>query len=195
MYYSIRNGRDIGIFTDWNEVNKLVKGFKGAVFKKFKTLKDAEDFLYNYQETDNKKVKLKNCFNNSISVDGACSGNPGIGEYKCVDTITKQLIFKSKKYSYVTNNVMEFLALVDGLKYLKSKKNTKNIKIIYTDSITAISWVNKKQINTNLPPNNPVFFEIKKSIQWLKNNNISSIEIKKWNTKKYGEIPADFNRK
>lgn len=44
-YYGVRIGRNPGIYTDWNECRKSVTGFKGAQFKGFKTLKEAEDYV------------------------------------------------------------------------------------------------------------------------------------------------------
>ena len=45
-FYAIRRGFKTGIFTmPWDETRKLVEGFKGAVFKGFKSLKEAEDYM------------------------------------------------------------------------------------------------------------------------------------------------------
>ena len=34
-YYAVRKGREIGIFTDWSECEKQIKGYSGAEFKSF----------------------------------------------------------------------------------------------------------------------------------------------------------------
>ena len=44
-YYGVRIGRNPGIYTDWNDCKNSVTGFKGAQFKGFKTLKEAEDYV------------------------------------------------------------------------------------------------------------------------------------------------------
>jgi len=44
-YYAVKVGRNTGIFTSWSDCNKQVKGFSGAIYKAFTTVKDAEDFL------------------------------------------------------------------------------------------------------------------------------------------------------
>jgi ribonuclease HI len=93
-----------------------------------------------------------------------------------------------------TNNVGEFLALVHGIAMMENQKEK---KIIYSDSITAISWVNKKRCQTKLErneENNDVFVLIERAILWLKKNDFS-VKIQKWETKLWGEIPADFGRK
>lgn len=44
-YYAVRNGRTIGIFTDWAEASESVTGYPDARFKKFRALKDAQEFM------------------------------------------------------------------------------------------------------------------------------------------------------
>jgi len=44
-YYAVKNGRTIGIFTDWGEASESVTGYPDARFKKFRTLKDAQEYL------------------------------------------------------------------------------------------------------------------------------------------------------
>jgi ribonuclease HI len=127
-------------------------------------------------------------------VDAASSGNPGRMEYRGVDTESQKQIFHKGPFENGTNNIGEFLALVHGLALLKQKNSN---RIIYTDSRTAISWVNKKQCNTKLARNadNAVMFQlVDRAVLWLKNNTYITT-IVKWETKAWGEIPADFGRK
>lgn len=44
-FYAVRNGRQIGIFTDWNECKRLVTGYKGAEFKGFVNRDDAVAYM------------------------------------------------------------------------------------------------------------------------------------------------------
>lgn len=44
-YYAVRNGRSVGIFTDWAEASASVTGYPDARFKKFRALKDAQGFM------------------------------------------------------------------------------------------------------------------------------------------------------
>ena len=44
-FYAVRNGRETGIFKTWTECQKQIIGFKGAAFKGFETLAEAEAFL------------------------------------------------------------------------------------------------------------------------------------------------------
>lgn len=128
-----------------------------------------------------------------ISVDGACSSNPGPCEYRGVDVGTGKVLF-SAKIAHGTNNVAEFVGLVHALMLCHKKGQDCTV---YSDSVTAISWVKKKAVNCSLPRNiiNQQAWEMMdRCINWLKTTDkISPIE--KWETKMWGEIPADFGRK
>jgi len=73
-----------------------------------------------------------------------------------------------------------------------------NIELpIYSDSKIAIGWIKRKEIATSKGRNekNKELFElIKRAINWLKENDYSN-KILKWETKAWGENPADFGRK
>jgi ribonuclease HI len=83
---------------------------------------------------------------------------------------------------------------VHGLALLKQK----NIQMpIYSDSVNAIGWVKKKQCKTKLERNEKteeLFKLIERAEKWLAQNTYTT-QILKWDTKKWGEIPADFGRK
>ena len=130
----------------------------------------------------------------SIAVDAASSGNPGIMEYRGVDTQTHKQLFHQGPFQQGTNNVGEFLALVHGLAFLK--KNNSD-RILYTDSKIAMGWVKAKKCRTKLTQtskNKAIFDLITRAELWLKTNPYNT-RIVKWETKAWGEIPADFGRK
>ncbi|WP_298531863.1 ribonuclease H family protein [uncultured Algibacter sp.] len=206
-YYTVWKGHHTGVFESWNDCKAQTKDYQGAQYKSFSTFEAAKKALKgNYKDyigkskkftselsdMQLKKIGLPNY--NSISVDAASSGNPGVMEYRGVDTKTKKQLFIQGPFQEGTNNIGEFLALVHGLAILK-KNNSK--RILYTDSKIAMSWVRKKTCNTKLELNNknkPVFDLVDRAIDWLKNNDYSTV-IVKWETKAWGEIPADFGRK
>ncbi len=131
----------------------------------------------------------------SISVDAACSGNPGIMEYQGVETNTKRRLFHQGPFRDGTNNIGEFLALVHGLGYLK--KHGYDSVPIFTDSVTAMAWVRNKKAKTKLDrtAHNAILFDlIERAENWLKTNTYNN-PILKWDTENWGEIPADFGRK
>lgn len=130
----------------------------------------------------------------SLSVDASCSGNPGRMEYRGVDTGTGRVLFHVGPYEQATNNIGEFLALVHALAFLK--KQNLNLPV-YSDSTNGMLWVKQKKCKTKLQPNEankPVFDLIRRAEIWLQNNTYSN-PVLKWDTKNWGEIPADFGRK
>lgn len=206
-YYTVWKGHHIGVFESWNDCKSQIKDYQGAQYKSFSTFEAAKKALKgNYKDYIGKDKKFTSELSkeqlkkigqpnyNSISVDAASSGNPGIMEYRGVDTKTKKQLFIQGPFEEGTNNIGEFLALVHGLALLK--KNNSD-RILYTDSKTAMSWVKKKNCNTKLErnaKNKPVFDLVDRAIEWLKSNTYNTV-IVKWETKAWGEIPADFGRK
>jgi len=205
-FYVVWHGRKPGIYTSWQECQKQVSGIKDAQYKSFKTeLAAKAAFSRPYEKTDaqDKRAQISNLFIdfkneikwNSICVDAACSGNPGPMEYQGIDLQSQKVIFRKGPYNDATNNIGEFLAIVHALAYLKNN-NIKN-KNIYSDSTIAIAWVKAKKCNTKLKNtgrNHTIFNLIIRAEQWLANNKLTT-QILKWDTNKWGEIPADFGRK
>lgn len=131
----------------------------------------------------------------SLSVDAACSGNPGVMEYQVVATDTLKPIFQSPTYPVGTNNIGEFLAIVEALKYLKSINDTSTP--VYSDSITALAWVRRGSANTKLPRNADtelLHTQMDRAEEFLEDNIIEN-PIIKWETKLWGESKADYGRK
>lgn len=130
---------------------------------------------------------------NSLAVDAACSGNPGAMEYRGVHVASRQEIFHFGPM-YGTNNIGEFLAIVHGLALLKQKGFDMPI---YSDSVNAINWIKQKKCKTKLPRDaktEELFRLIERAEKWLRENTYTT-RILKWETKQWGEIPADFGRK
>jgi ribonuclease HI len=120
--------------------------------------------------------------------------NPISTQYRGVDTKSKKQLFIQGPFEEGTNNIGEFLAIVHGLAFLKQKNSN---RIIYTDSKTAMSWVRKKTCNSKLErtdKNKSLFELVDRAVKWLNTNDYNTV-IVKWETKAWGEIPADFGRK
>lgn len=201
-YYVVWEGVNPGIYNTWEECKSNITGFPNARYKSFKTKQEAiEAFRMGFISSTPSKSKSistsskSNIIQKSISVDAACSGNPGDMEYRGVVTSSGKEIFKMGVFKQGTNNVGEFLAIVHGLAYLQSK-NRQDIAI-YTDSKTAMAWVRNKKANTKLKKTaaNAELFELMaRAERWLHQNSYTN-SIIKWETKAWGEIPADFGRK
>ncbi|RXG31165.1 ribonuclease H1 domain-containing protein [Leeuwenhoekiella palythoae] len=205
-FYVVWQGKKPGIYTSWKDCKAMIDGFAGAQYKSFPTFPEAKA-AYNKDYKDVKgsakkkktltaeeKAKYGEPNLYSIAVDAASSGNPGIMEYRGVDTQTGKQLFHQGPFKQGTNNIGEFLALVHGLALLKQKNSD---RIIYSDSRIAIGWVKKKKCNTKLSENSKnkdVYDLVRRAENWLQNNTYKTV-IVKWETKAWGEIPADFGRK
>lgn len=204
-FYVVWHGRKPGIYKSWVECLKQVNAFAGARYKSFETHAEAvaafaktpASFMAGksrQKATYAKKGITGSPLPNTICVDAACSGNPGEMEYRGVDFNTGTELFHLGPYPEGTVNIGEFLAIVYGLAWLKQR----NLNIpIYSDSSNGIKWVRDKNVRTTLvrsPRNESLFELIDRALLWL-NNNTWDNPILKWETRAWGEIPADFGRK
>lgn len=202
-FYVVWDGVTPGIYASWNDCLLQTKGYESAKYKSFDTREEAEQAFasspYAYIGKKSKaapskpKTLSEAIIDNSLAVDAACSGNPGPMEYRGVYVASRQEIFRFGPMRG-TNNIGEFLALVHGLALLKQKGFDMPI---YSDSVNAISWVKKKKCKTKLPRTSEteaLFQLIERAEKWLKENKYTT-PILKWETKTWGEIPADFGRK
>ncbi len=210
-YYVVWVGHQPGIYRTWADCQAQTKGYPQARFKSYESELEARQALEKgWQKSLNFSGKggttatstgksatpetAPEVDYNSISVDVGCSGNPGIVEYKGVDTKTGEIIFYQGPISKGTNNLGEFLAIVHGLAYLQKLGSNKTI---YTDSVTALSWIRKKEVSTNLvrdASTEEIWTLVDRALKWL-NTNTYTNKIMKWDTRKWGEIKADFGRK
>lgn len=128
------------------------------------------------------------------AVDAACSGNPGPMEYQAIDLSTGQQVFHFGPL-HGTNNIGEFLAIVHALALCWQQGMRQ--KTIYSDSNNAILWVKKRKCKTKLehtPQTERLYEIIARAETWLLTHDYRN-PIVKWDTAKWGEIPADFGRK
>ena len=212
-YYVVWQGNTPGIYDNWADCQKQVIGVAGAQYKSFDSLDDARRaILRPYDEVKGTQTTHEGMVGidengmtfvrqgdvpgpelNSLAVDAACSGNPGVMEYQGVYVATRQQLFHYKT-PVGTNNIGEFLGIVHGLAYLKQHHME---QIIYSDSKIAIIWVKLKECRSKLPltpQTTDIWNLIRRAEAWLQNNSYTT-EIRKWDTDHWGEIPADFGRK
>jgi len=124
-----------------------------------------------------------------IATDAAHSTKRLITEYQGIDLNTGERIFY-KNLGSQTVNIGEFLAVVEAAKYII--ENDYQPRIIYTDSMTAISWFNNKRTASNKRNK-----ALQKAEIFLKvfAVDVDNIEVRHWDNKGWGETPADFGNK
>ena len=195
----------IGKGTEGREVRSEELGVRNPAPKDLKDSKDLNALKDPTPPKDRlevlrKQAALKACQSlpaavdaQAIAVDAACSGNPGQMEYRGVYLKTGEEIFHYGPV-FGTNNIGEFLAIVHGLALLQQRGYTIPI---YSDSVNAMLWVKRKQCRTTLPLNEKtqaLHEHIRRAETWLRTHSYSN-DLRKWETEKWGEIPADFGRK
>ena len=215
-FYVVWQGREAGIYDSWAACEAQVKGI-AAKYKGFATRAEAEaalaadpeDYItrkpkplpgsHHLAASDTTSAQPTLPLHGSpilpaLAVDAACSGNPGLMEFRGVIADTRTQVFHRGPYMGGTNNIGEFLAIVLGLAYLKKEKLDWSL---YSDSKTAIAWVRQKQCKTKIEwnaQNQDLLLAVRAAEKWL-NENTWTTPIYKWDTEHWGEIPADFGRK
>lgn len=204
-YYVVWKGHRPGVYGSWEECKAQINGFGQALYKSFGSEEEAKKALQQgpgehigkgvpaKSKPARPSVSRQEIIWDSISVDAACSGNPGVMEYQGVDTRTKEKLFY-KKFPLGTNNIGEFLAIVHALA-LTQKQGLETP--VYSDSQTAMGWVRRKRCKTLLVENQQtagLFDLIRRAEAWLAQNRWNN-PLLKWETDSWGEIPADFGRK
>jgi ribonuclease HI len=205
-FYVVWRGRETGVFDSWAECQKQTAGFDGALYKSFDTKADAlkafkdkpHMHIGQTPKPAGKQGKLDGLVGSpmldSLVVDAAWNTATGDMEYQGIYLGTKQRLFLMGPYADGTNNIGEFLAIVHALALLHQKGS--NIPV-YSDSRTAIGWVQKKKANTKLeetPRNAELFDLLDRAETWLQTHRFAN-PILKWETTVWGENPADFGRK
>lgn len=214
-YYVVFNGRNTGVFDDWNDVREQTEGFEGARYKGYASSAEAAEAFR--KASDGKPSDLGRFLSNASShamprpgkpdyftnpevdldawaVDASCLGNPGRMEYRGVELMTGRVIFNIGPFDDATNNIGEFLAIVHAMALMTREGKFHNI---YSDSVSGMAWARTRKVKTQLKPtprNAKVFELMARAVTWLNTHSFPA-RVLKWQTEKWGEIPADFGRK
>lgn len=151
--YCIKKGRKTGIFNSWDDCKQYIEGYKGADFKSFKNINDAEKYMNNISENNEElhidKLNLNE--NNDyvdIYIDGGCilgvKTTIGISIPDINFVCAKSIIEINDKNH--TNQRAELNAVLYALKIAYSCFEIKKIKI-NTDSQYSIDCLNKWHLN------------------------------------------------
>jgi len=137
-YYAVAVGRNPGIYTAWygnKGAEAQVKGCTGAVFKGFVTKQEAEAFMNEYSA----QGPLAHQGRIAIYTDGGAINNPGPGGYGVVTLKGNQRTELSRGYRLTTNNRMELIACIAGLKAVKKPSSI----VVHSDSKYVVDGVAK----------------------------------------------------
>lgn len=124
-----------------------------------------------------------------IATDGAHSTKERLTRYRAVDLSSGLELF-NRSIGNKTNNIGEFLGIVEAVKYIL--RHPEAPRIIYSDSITAITWYRNKQVASSRRSDELRTAEIFLKIYAVK---IEDIQVLHWDNAEWGETPADFGNK
>lgn len=191
------------IYSSWDTCKAALNTMKGvprnflgvrnkaeAIFA-LKECRNSQEFKENYKKVLWASADLPRRF---LAVDAAFSSATGQTEYQGVMCPELTIAFKCGPYQGGSNNIGEFLAIVDGFRYLD--RIGESSLPIYSDSQTGISWVRNGSPRSTVDISSSVLGVVVRDAQkWIRGHNIDLYSLSKWNTSEYGEIPADFGRK
>lgn len=196
-FYAVTVGRKPGVYSSWDACKEQVIGFHGAKYKSYPNERLAEAAL---GIVDRSAAMPPDVGKMALTVDAAYSSSTGKGECRAVLIPCGREMWRSGPWGDTTNNIMEFIALAKGLKWI----DRRGIRIpLYSDSAVAISWIKDGDCvcrTTHRPPKGTIACAqldgAEKWLRQLKHDNPELLDlIRKWDTREYGEIPADFDRK
>jgi len=201
-FYVVWKGRKIGIFTSWEEARKQVEGFPQARYKGFARREEAERaWKAGYASVAGKassagrwRTASRQPILPSLAVDAAASGPRGPMSFRGVLVENDREVFRRGPFAVGTVNVGEFLAIVEGLRWLAAQNL---LWPVYSDSKVARGWVARGKCRTRLPrteESEALFAQIAAAEAWLAAHP-DHAPVLVWDTRTWGEIPADFNRK
>lgn len=124
-----------------------------------------------------------------IATDGAHSTKERLTRYRAVDLSSGLELF-NHSIGNKTNNIGEFLAIIEAVKYIL--RHPEAPRIIYSDSITAITWYRNKQTASSRRCEQLQLAEIFLKVMAAK---IEGIQVLHWDNREWGETPADFGNK
>ena len=219
-YYVVWKGFAPGIYTSWPACQEATAGYPLAKFKSYPTLDEAASAYAGgipAMNTNTKKKKEKGSPYAShpyLASDGSSLRNNGETECRVVFVRAYhepiEILYDSCTYKQGTNNLAEFLGIVNMLKlYCKMREegrmpHNQQAVVMYTDSETALTWVRKGKANSTfaLKEESPLYRDVQDAEKWLVENKSRVYSfmvhnlLRKWRTHEWhAEIPADYNRK
>lgn len=124
-----------------------------------------------------------------IATDGAHSTKEKMTRFRAVNLSSGEELF-SEAIGNQTVNIGEFLGIIAAVQYIVENNFTP--AIIYSDSLTAITWFHNK--TTASSRHCPALHKAEVFLRAM-SARIDGIEVVHWDNHKWGETPADFGNK
>lgn len=162
--YVVISGRSPGIYSKWfgvGEAAEQVEGIPDAIYKGFFSREEAINWLREFtpetlaklapnlieyldEKDDSPSLAdtLSDLLNNGkvvIFTDGSCNAASGVGGYGVILKFMHYVKEMSGGFNKTTNNRMEIMACIEGLKALKRKSDV----IVFSDSQYVVNSISK----------------------------------------------------
>lgn len=153
-FYAVVEGNPTGIFTSWDECKKAVNGYPNAIYKGFKTIDEAKDFLINRGTLPKTEPNGENTIH--LYTDGSYNPETQIAGYAGVFVFQNEIVHTINGSIYDINgsrNVAgEIKAVEESLKELLTGAilfDEETNLIIHHDYLGVGNWItNKWRTNT-----------------------------------------------
>jgi Predicted double-stranded RNA/RNA-DNA hybrid binding protein len=147
MPYVVWEGKTPGVYETWEEAREQVHGYRGAKFKKFKTIEDALAAFHG--------VTVADVFCDASYRQGKLS-------IRIVDNDGKLLHSDIWGVQEHAINIGEFIAAIRALQLTDG--------VVATDSQVAYQWIQAGTVNTKLLLPTPLHEALHQALSWLKQN-------------------------
>ncbi|CAG8466586.1 5465_t:CDS:1 [Scutellospora calospora] len=141
-YYVVRVGHKTGIYINWEDCKKQIHKYPSALYKKFNTKKQAEEYINEQNQEKNENFE-------QIWTDRCCENNRKIDAYAGIGVFFKdndpRNLSEKLPDTNQTNNRAEIFAIIRAIEI---SKNDQDI-IINTDSIYVINSYKVKNPKKN----------------------------------------------
>ena len=197
--YVVWRGRKPGIYTSWEACKAQVEGYPNALFKAYPTLAMARRAFALGPEALRMPLwalaepgpQLP-----ALVVDAAAplaAGGPVEMQGVWLRPGPEEVRAFHDRLEEGTTNAGEFLALVGGLALLHRQRQTMPV---YTDSAVALAWFRKggppEKVRRRWPEE--ARRRVERAMAWLAQHP-GPWDVRLWDTRNWGENPADFGRK
>lgn len=179
-YYAVKKGRNPGIYTSWDSCLEEVKGFSGAIYKSFKTLEEANEFMTGIKDEieigENAVVAyVDGSYNQKLKVYGA-----GVVYITEGDELE---LMKSFDDQYHTHRNVAGEVKASELAIAKAIEDKKSQIVIYHDYQGIASWA-----TGDWKANNDLTKSYKKFIENAKKNiEIDFVKVKGHSNDEYND--------
>lgn len=135
-YYAVKKGHNIGIYDNWNECFNSIHKYKGAMYKKFKTLPLAQEYMANNEAKSSKRFETEEEIYSILKpnevfayVDGSNLGDASAFSWASILFINgeKEIISgaENERFTEYRNVAGELFASVKAVHYAITKKASK----------------------------------------------------------------------